>query len=241
MFRNKICASVTRFKANQVLEAILRTVNAEGERVKEIKFRLKRLYAADRGLGRRPRASAEADRLYAFFTDDPPGTGADILFTGYDAFASLAAILLLEHGLPQMAVVRLLRQVRRTLEGIHAENLKQNRDQLFDDKALAEQAKPGMIAFGSTDPVILAFVRLTGSSVEDASFGPAVCLDALELPRFMKTHNAPGTGISIFDFSRLIHVLAANLSQSAAVRRGRPTTPRASAAGSRSGFRGRSR
>ena len=40
----------------------------------------------------RRRSPDEADRVYAFYTDNPPGTGADILFTGYDAFASLAAI-----------------------------------------------------------------------------------------------------------------------------------------------------
>jgi hypothetical protein len=211
-----------RFKANQILEAILRTLNAEGERAKEIKLRLKRLYAADRSLGRRSRSSDEVDRLYAFYTDDPPGTGSDILFTGYDAFASLAAIMLLEHGLPQLAVVLLLRLVRRRLERIHAANLKKDPSKLFDDEALIAQAKPGMIAFGSTDPVILAFVGLTGSSVEDAKFGPAVCVDAVELPLFMKKHNAPGTGISIFDFSRVIHTLERNLLQTDAVKRGRP-------------------
>jgi hypothetical protein len=220
--QRKICASVKRFKANQILEAILRTLNAEGERAKEIKLRLKRLYAADRSLGRRSRSSDEADRLYAFYTDDPPGTGADILFTEYDAFASLAAIMLLEHGLPQLAVVRLLRLVRRKLERIHAENLEKDPKKLFDEKALIAQAKPGMIAFGSTDPVILAFVGLTGSSVEDPKLGPAFCVDAPQLPWFMKEHNIPGTGITIFDFSRLIHVLEHNLLQTRAVKRGRP-------------------
>ena len=37
------------------------------------------------------------------------------MFSGYEAFAQLAAIILLEHGLPQAAVVRVMRQVRGRL------------------------------------------------------------------------------------------------------------------------------
>jgi hypothetical protein len=207
------------FKANQVQQAIFWTLGAEGERAGEIKFRLKRLFAADRSLGRRPRSNTQADRHYAFFSDDPPGTGSDILFTEYEAFASLAAIVLLEHGLPQAVVVRLLRQVRPQLEPIHAENLKKHPSRLFDEKALLAQAKPGMIAFESTEPVILAFARLTGSSMDDVR--SVVCVNHLELSYFMKQHSLPGVGISIFDFSRLTHKLADNLLRSPALKRGR--------------------
>jgi hypothetical protein len=210
---------MTGFKANQVQQAIFWTLGAEGDRAGEIKFRLKRLLAADRSLGRRPRSHTQADHHYAFFSDDPPGTGSDILFTEYEAFASLAAIVLLEHGLPQAVVVRLLRQVRPQLEPIHAENLKKDPNRLFNERALRAQAKPGMIAFESTEPVILAFARLTGSSVDDVR--TVVCVDHLELSSFMKQHSLPAVGISIFDFSRLIHNLAGNLLHTSARKRGR--------------------
>ena len=77
---------MAKHKSNQVREAIFRTLGAEGERAQEITFRLRRLYAADRRLGRRPRSRDEAEHHYAFFSDAPPGTGADILFNDYEAF-----------------------------------------------------------------------------------------------------------------------------------------------------------
>lgn len=211
---------MTKYKGNQVREAIFQTLGAEGERAREITLRLRRLYAADRGLGRRPRSHDQAEHYYAFFSDTPPGTGADILFADYEAFACLAAVMLLEHGLPQVTVVRLLRRLRPQLERIHKENLTKDPRQLFDEKALLAQAKPGMIAFESTEPVVLAFVRLTGSSVDEENHGPSVCVDPLELVRFMRIH-PPGTGISVFDFSRLVHELADNLSHADPIQRGR--------------------
>ena len=209
-----------KYKSNQVREAVFWTLGAQGERAREITLRLRRLYAADRGLGRRPRSHAQAERHYAFFSDAPPGAGADILFTDYEAFASLAAVLLLEHGLPQVTVIRLLRRLRPQLESIHKENLTKDPRQLFDEKALLAQPKPGMIAFDSTEPVILAFARLTGSSVNEEDHGPSACVDPIELVRFMRMH-PPGTGISVFDFSRLVHELANNLLHANPIKRGR--------------------
>jgi hypothetical protein len=214
---------MTGFKANQVQQAIFWTLRAEGTRAEEIRFRLKRLFAADRSLGRTPRSQSKTDRQYAFFSDDPPGTGSDILFSEYEAFAALAAIVLLEHGLPQTVVVRLLRQVRPDLERVYAESRKKNPDRLFDAEVLLEQAKPGMIAFESTEPIILVFTKLTGSSVNDIH--PAICVDSLQLSRFMRQHNLPGLGVSIFDFSRLAHELAGNLRSSGALKRGRVRSP----------------
>jgi hypothetical protein len=211
---------MVKFKGNQIREAIFWTLGAEGERAREITLRLRRLYAADRGLGRRQRSHDQAEHHYAFFSDAPPGTGADILFTAYEAFASLAALMLLEHGLPQETVIRLLRRLRPQLESIHKENLAKDPDQLFNENALLAQAKPGMIAFESTHPVILVFARLTGSSVDGEDHCPSVCVDPNELVGFMRAH-PPGTGISVFDFSRLVHELANNLLHANAIKRGR--------------------
>jgi len=107
---------MVKFKGNQLQKAIFSTLGAEGDRATEIKFRLKRLLAADRGLGRLAKSPNEADRHYAFFEGNPPGTGADLMFTHYEVFALLAATMLLEHGLPQSVVVKLMRQVRKDLE-----------------------------------------------------------------------------------------------------------------------------
>ncbi len=69
------------FKRNQIEEAILRTLNAQGARADEVRFRLKRLLAADRSWRRRRNAGDEGDRHYAFYSHEPPGKGGEILFS----------------------------------------------------------------------------------------------------------------------------------------------------------------
>jgi hypothetical protein len=212
-----------RRKRNQVQDAIFRALGADGARADEIKFRLKRLLATDRSLGCRRRSQDKADRYYAFYGKEPPGTGADVMYSAYEAFALLAAVTLLEHGLPQVVVVKLMRQIRDELELAHAETLERHPIDLFDQGAIRARAKPGMIAFDSTDPVILVFLRLTGSSVDKQKMGTVVpvCRNPNELSLFIKEHGSLGTGFSIFEFSRLIHLLAENLSRARAVKRGR--------------------
>jgi hypothetical protein len=94
---------------------------ARDARIDELKFRLKRLLVTDRRSGRDPNSEDEGDRHYAFYSQEPPGSGTEVMFSGYEAFALLAAITLLEHGLPQAAVVKVMRQVRRPLEAAHGD------------------------------------------------------------------------------------------------------------------------
>jgi hypothetical protein len=210
------------WKTNQVVAALLGTISAEGKRAQEIELRIRRLLAADRNLGRRARSRDETDQCYAFFGEDPHGTGADIQFTAYEAFALLAAIVLLEHGLPQLVVVKLLRRVRIRLEQAHRENLRKDPSELFDQQKLNASARPGMLAFQSTEPLVLVFVRLTGSSGDEAKNRPvaAICENADEVIAFIKQYE-PGTGFSFFDFSRLVHTFNENLARIPPRTRGR--------------------
>ena len=155
------------YKRNQIEEAIFRTFGAREERRNELKFRIKRLLVTDRRLGRNTRSPKEEDQDYAFFGQEPPGSGNEILFTTYQAFALLTAVILLEHGLPQASVVRVMRRVRRQFEAAHADIMRKDPCTLFDQQAILAQAKPGMIATNNTDPVFLVFVRLTASSVDE--------------------------------------------------------------------------
>ena len=144
------------------------------------------------------------------------------MFSDYLAFALLAAVILLEHGLPQAAVVRVLRLARRQLEAAHNQCLKEDPNTLFDERTIAANLKPGMITTDSTHPVFLAFVRLTGSAVDKQRAGDpfAVCRSEYELMMFIKKQPL-GVGITFFEFARLIHGLAAHLSQTRAMKRGR--------------------
>ena len=209
------------YKRNQVEEAIFRTLGARDARVDELRFRLKRLLVADRRT--KHDANQEGNRQFAFYSQEPPGSGIEVMFSAYEAFALLAAILLLEHGLPQAGVVRVMRQVRRQLEAAHAQSLKKDPTALFDEQAILAQAKPGMIVTDNTDPVFLVFVRLTDSSVGDQKAGAAaaVCRGHAELNAFIRRHSVPGLGATFFEFVGLMHRLAANLAETRAVKRGR--------------------
>jgi hypothetical protein len=215
-----------RYKRNQVEEAIFRTLGARDGRIDELKFRLKRLLVTDRRLGRDADSDEEEDRPYAFYSQEPPGSGTEVMFSGYEAFALLAAITLLEHGLPQAAVVKVMRQVRRPLEAAHGECLTKDWNTLFDEQAIRAQAKEGMLAVDNTDPIFLAFVRLTDSAVGDqkGSGAVAVCRGYQALGDFFTKHSVPGTGMSIFEFVRPIRVMAANLLQVRPAKRGRGAT-----------------
>jgi hypothetical protein len=213
-------------KMNQVQDAIFRTLGARNARANELKFRIRRLLAADRGLGRRSNSKDEKNRQYAFYSQEPKGTGVDNLYSDFEAFALLAAIMLLEHGLPQASVVKVMRQVRRQLEAAHAQCLKEDPSTLFDQRAITARALPGVIATDNTAPIFLAFAQLTNSSVDQEKkdgTAVAVCLGDEELFAFIGKHCIPGSGIgaTFFEFVRLMHTLAAELSQTRAVNRGR--------------------
>ena len=85
------------------------------------------------------------------------------MFTGYEAFALLAAIMLLEQGIPQATVVSIMRKLRSDLEAAHRETLKKDARALSDPKADQALAKPGMIGSDSSDTVFLAIVKLPSS------------------------------------------------------------------------------
>jgi hypothetical protein len=215
--------SSMRYKLNQVEQAIFRTFGARDARVDELRFRLKRLLVTDRRLGRDVKSGETADHQYASYSQEPPGSGIEVMFSGYEAFALLAAITLLEHGLPQARVVRVMRQARRQLEAAHAQCLAKDRRKIFDQKAILAQAKPGILAINTADPVYLVFVRLTEPSVGDHSGGApvAVCRSQDGWMAFMRKHSDLGPGVTLFEFSGRIHTFAANLSQTRPAKRGR--------------------
>jgi hypothetical protein len=213
---------VVRFKRNQVEEAILRTLGAKDARAAELKLRLHRLLVIDRRLGRAKRGRDRAGSRYAFYSQEPPGSGVEVMFSGYEAFALLVSIMLLEHGVPQRATVHILRQVRGDLETAHAQRLKMDPKVLFDPQAVRAMAKPGMIATDNIAPVFLAFVRLSGSEVDGkVREAITVCRGHDELVAFITKHSVPGLGATFFELVSLMWKLADNLAQTRPIKRGR--------------------
>ena len=213
---------MARYKHNQLVEAIARTLDARNRRADELALRLKRLLMTDRRLVRGERSRTEASNRYAFHAEGPPGSGIEVMFSGFEAFALLAAVLLLEHGIPQAAVVHIMRQIRTDLEAAHRDTLKKDPQKLFDPKAIRTLAEPGMIATDNTDPVFLAIIKFS----QPATAGKvraliSVCRGNRELAAFIKKHSAPGYGTTFFELVSKMHKLAANLLLTCPKNRGR--------------------
>jgi hypothetical protein len=211
-----------RYKRNQVEEAIVRTIGAEGARVDEFKLKMKRLLVTDRRLGGGKPSDVKAGRRYAFYSQKPQGSGVEVMFSGFEAFALMAALIVLEHGVPQAKVASILQQVRPDFEAAHRDTLQQDPKALFDPQAVRAMAQPGMIAVDNTAPVFLAFVKVdVGKGRVRALI--SVCRGHDELARFLREHSVPGSGATHFEFTRLMHSLAHNLLQTRPVKRGRST------------------
>jgi hypothetical protein len=209
-------------KRNQLEEAIIRTLGTSEGQAPDLKLRIKRLLLTDRRLGRGKRSDRRPDH-YAFFGGKPQGSGTEVMFTGFEVFAVLAAVLLLRHGIPQAKVVSILREVRRDLAVAHREILKKDPKELFDEQSIRAMGGTGAIAVDSTAPVFLAFVELDiGKGRVQATI--AVCRGLDELGKFLKQHAVVGSGTTFFQFTRLMHNLAINLSQTHPIKRGRSTS-----------------
>jgi hypothetical protein len=211
-----------RYKRNQVEEAVVRTLGAEGSRVDELKLRMKRLLVTDRRLGRGKRSDDKAGHSYAFYSQRPQGSGVEVMFSDYEAFALMAAVVVLEHGIPQAKVVSILREIRPDFEVAHRDTLQKDPKELFDPKLVRSMARPGMLDVDNTAPVFLAFVKLDIGKGRMRAF-IAVCRGLDGLGEFLRDHSIPGSGATHFEFARLIHTLADNLSQTRPIKRGRST------------------
>jgi len=209
------------YKRNQLEEAVIRTLGATDARARDLKLKIKRLLLTDRRLGRGKRSDRGAGR-FAFYSAKPQGTGTEVLFTAYEVFAVMAAVIVLEHGIPQAKVVSILQDLRSDLETAHRETLQKDRNELFDPQAVRAMAQPGMIATDNTAPVYLAFVKLDAGKGRVRTF-VAVCRGYGELIKFLKEHSLPGSGATHFELACLMHRLADNLAQTRPTKRGRST------------------
>jgi hypothetical protein len=207
------------FKRNQVEEAIA-SVLAPGSAKpsSELRTRLKRLLETDRALGRNKRSSDPECANLAFSGMDAPGRGVENWFTGYEAFALLTGLRLMRDGWPQGLVVGVLRRVKPDLERHHARVLKQNPTVLFDGDRIRQQANPGDLAVGNTDPVYLV---INSKDREHPAGNPAaICRGQAELMGFIKTWGL-GQTWTVTEVGTSIHALSWALSKTLPRKRGR--------------------
>src|SRR5947208_3467711 len=99
------------YKRNQLEEAIGRISQPTApELSSDLRIRIKRLIEVDRTRGRSRRSSDPERANFAFFSEESPGTGADVQFSEYEAFVLLNGLRLMQHGWPQSFAVSVLRR-----------------------------------------------------------------------------------------------------------------------------------
>jgi hypothetical protein len=210
------------YKRNQIEEAIARIFDPNcNNPPSELRTRIKRLLELDRSFGRK-RGSKDAEEAnFGFFTEEAPGTGADISFSEYEAFALLNGLRIMAHGWPQGFAVSIMRRVRRDLAREHARILRQAPDELFDQQAILANASPGAIAVDNTDPVFLTLASKAQRAPDEEQKSPlsAVCRGLDKVGEFSRDVGA--SSVTMFEVATLAHRLRQELTKTEPRRRGR--------------------
>ena len=214
------------FKRNQIELAISSLLEPEaGKPGSGLRTRIKRLLETDRALGRNSRSSNVETANFAFFRDQAPGSGFEVWFSEYEAFALALGLQLMQHSWTQSFAVSVLRRVRPSLEKEHKKILSMDPRKLFDAKAIEVARTPGSHAYPTTEPSFLVIVSHYGLSAdqEDRPYACSVQLDFNTSAAWVqKTIKGVGGGSSMFELTILAHRLAHALQQTTPQSRGRP-------------------
>jgi hypothetical protein len=221
-FETYYCVLMQKFKRNQVEQAISQMFNRQAEEPgTELRTRLKRLLETDRALGCSAGGGNPELAHFAFFSSDAPGSGVEVWFSAYEAFALLTAWRFLEHGWPQATAVSILRQVRPQLEREHARILKLNRKKIFDQEKIREKARPGSLAVGTTDPVFLVIASMQGDPRESAPTKRLIEICRGEDELMLMVRREVGLSATTFELAAAAHVLQDRLGKTLPSKRGR--------------------
>ena len=212
------------FKRNQVEEAIFRAIDPAAEKPStDLLNRLKRLLDNDRSLGRSARSADPEKATYAFFSQDAAGSGIEVRFQEYEAFALLIGWRFLEHGFPQQKAVFALRRMRRPLEQEHARIMQLDPKTLFDQERIRDAARPGQLYLNNTAPVFLVICSNEEDSAktdERSIKSVSICRNEADLMRLIKSHFGLNT---IFELVGTAHLLHDRLLRTLPSQRGRPS------------------
>jgi hypothetical protein len=213
-------SATVSYKRNQIEEAIGRMFDPNCDKPpSELRTRIKRLLELDRSMGRKVRSKDPEEGNFAFFSEEAPGTGADVSFSEYEAFALINGLRIMNHGWPQSFAVSIMRRVRPDLEREHARILRQDPEKLFDWETIRASAREGGIAVDNTDPVFLTLASKEKRAPDEAQTPPfsAVCRGLDKVSKFSR-----GVGAStFFEVVTLAHRLHQELMKTEPRLRGR--------------------
>ena len=212
------------FKRNQVEEAISRAIDPAAEKPStDLLNGLKRLLDTDRSLGRSAKSVDPEKATYAFFSQDAAGSGIEVRFQEYEAFALLIGWRFLEHGFPQQKAVLALRHMRHLLEQEHARIIQLDPKALFDQQRIRAAARPGQLYLNNTAPVFLVICSSEEDSAktdERSIKSVSICRNEADLMQLIKSHFGLNT---IFELVGTSHLLHDRLLRTPPSQRGRPS------------------
>ena len=191
------------YKRNQVEEAIAKLIARGAGGAWPVSSRLKRLLNTDRLLECNARSSNPEASTYAFFGQEPPGSGFEVEFGEYDTFALLLGLQLLDHGFPQQDVVKVLRRARSSLVTEHSRILRLDRTVLFDETQVKRSARAGQLAAKVNTPSFL--VVQTGRRRPYQSVDVHVCKDEADMMRIIKSQLGAYTIYELAASAHLLH------------------------------------
>jgi hypothetical protein len=210
------------YKRNQVEEAIARMFNPDCEKPSlELRTRIKRLLELDRSIGRKSRSKNAEEANFGFFTEEAPGTGADISYSEYEAFALLNGLRIMEHGWPQRFAVSIMRRIRVDLEQEHERILRLHPDELFDQNKIRASASPGDLAVDNTHPVFLVVASMTQAAPHDGTTSPLVAVRRGQSGFIQFCRDVGAASVTMFELTSSAHGLHARLMKTGPRRRGR--------------------
>jgi hypothetical protein len=210
------------YKRNQVEEAISRIFDPNCEKPPSVlRSRIKRLLELDRSMGRKARSKDPEEGNFAFFSEEAPGTGVDVSFSEYEAFALINGLRIMNQRWTQSSAVSVMRRVRRDLEREHARILRQDPGKLFDWEAIRAKAQEGDIGVDNTDPVYLALASKAQQSPDEAqrAFFFAVRRGSENVFRFRNDVGA--SSLTMLEVATLAHRLHEELTKTEPRHRGR--------------------
>jgi hypothetical protein len=211
---------MSSFKRGQIEDAIARLSGDRAEEPSsELLTRIKRLLDTDRALEVLPRSQRPELANYAFFSGRSPGKGTEVQFSGYEAFALLIGLQMLDHNWPQKFVVETLRQLRPELERKHREILRLDPAQVLDQDESRLAARPGdlPLAAGPSRAFLLIW------SDQRTAENPASAVEIFDDYRaaLKRTLEKAGRSSTWIELTRPAHSLSEQLSRTAPRKRGR--------------------
>jgi hypothetical protein len=209
-----------QLKRNQIEEAISRVLEPKARMPSTVvRTRLKRLLDVDRELGREVNDHERVS--YAFYSVEPPGSGVEVWFSAYEAFALLVGLMLMGHGWPQSFAVAVLRRVRRELEREHKRVLKLDRKWLFDSEAIGKEAQAGAMALSNRDPVFLTIVSRSPGLMDQQEAPEACAVSRGSSEAFKFVREATRGPYTMFELTTLAHQFSDALAKTTPRQRGR--------------------